>query len=159
MTTTTTSRTTPFHHLQQQRFLTTGHDDFAVCRKITWKDAFTDARALVSGIIMASLAIYPAIHFLRHYYNRLSCDNNDNGSPSSSSSSSSPISTTYGLDVSFPALQDVVQQEGNPLGNRHQVYLDYMEGCRRANDGDACDRYEHQRMLMNRRQPVSMEVS
>ena len=65
---------------------------------------------------------------------------------------------SYGLDVSFPALQDTVQKEGNPLGNRHDAYLDYMEGCRRTYDGDGCDRYEHQRMLMNRRQPVSMEV-
>ena len=69
------------------------------------------------------------------------------------------LAPTYGLDVSFPALQDAVQKEGNPLGNRHQAYLDHMEGCRRAYDGDGCDRYEHQRMLMNRRQPVSMEVS
>ena len=65
---------------------------------------------------------------------------------------------TYGLDVSFPALQDTVQKENNPLGNRHEAYLDHMEGCRRAYEGDGCDRYEHQRMLMNRRQPAGMEV-
>ena len=92
--TTTTSRTTPartsaFHHFQQ-RYLTTAHDDFAACRKITWKDAFTDARALVSGIIMASLAIYPAIHFLRHYYNGSSSDNNSSNNTSSNNSPSSP---------------------------------------------------------------------
>ena len=66
-------------------------------------------------------------------------------------------SSTYGLDVSFP-VHGTVQMENNPLGDRHQAYLDHLEGCRRAYPDGKCDRYEDQRMLMNRRQPMSMEV-
>ena len=66
----------------------------------------------------------------------------------------------YGLDVSFP-VHGTVHVQNNPLGDRHQAYLHHLEGCRRtysSTQGALCDRYENQRLLMNRRQPISMEV-
>jgi hypothetical protein len=91
------------------------------------------------------------------------------------------MSSSYGFDVSFPihravstnyawlphnvdpenypttplAYQDMPVQ---PLGNRHQIYLDMLHGCQRAYPENAhfCDHYEYHRMLMNQRQPSSM---
>ena len=86
-------------------------------------------------------------------------------------------SVTYGLDVSFPVHHrvstnyDVVPFENNAvppetdeplqvLGNRQEMYLNHLNGCREkfssTGDSHACDSYEYDRMLMNRRQPQSM---
>lgn len=46
-----------------------------------------------------------------------------------------------------------------PLGDRQQLYLDYLEGCRQKfapMDSYKCDQFEYDRMIMNRRQPQSM---
>ena len=69
-----------------------------------------------------------------------------------------PEDVSYGLDVSFPIHSSTVQMENNPLGDRHQAYLDHLEGCRRMYPHGQCDVYEEQRLLMNRRQPLSMKV-
>jgi hypothetical protein len=89
-------------------------------------------------------------------------------------------SSSYGLDVSFPIHRAVstnypwlphnVDPENHPtplvyqdmpvqpLGNRHQIYLDILHGCQRAypENSHFCDHYEFHRMLMNQRQPSSM---
>lgn len=88
---------------------------------------------------------------------------------------------TYGLDVSFPARrpvstnfpwlphnQDPIKNPTptkyrdmpiQPLGDRHQIYVNMLHGCRKAypENSKFCDYYEFQRMLMNQRQPVSMK--
>ena len=91
--------------------------------------------------------------------------------------------TTYGLDVSFPIQRPVSvnypwlphnmnQNENNnvprryqdmplqPLGNRQQLYLEHLDGCRqhyaKTDAASKCDLYEYDRMLMNNRQPMSM---
>jgi prolyl 4-hydroxylase len=66
---------------------------------------------------------------------------------------------TYGLDVSFP-IHDRVSTD-NPLGDRHQMYTNHLDGCRKhysASFGDkySCDEFEYDRIIMNRRQPQSM---
>jgi hypothetical protein len=91
------------------------------------------------------------------------------------------IHTSYGVDVSFPILGRVSTNyphlEHNvdpanhkvpasykdmppqPLGDRQQLYLNHLEGCRNANaplNSYYCDQFEYDRMLMNRRQPQSM---
>jgi len=66
--------------------------------------------------------------------------------------------SSYGMDVSFP-IHRRVQTENNPLGDRQSLYKKHLEGCRKAspeNEG-ACDYYEYFRMLMNVRQPQSMQ--
>jgi len=83
-------------------------------------------------------------------------------------------SSSYGVDVSFPVFHSVstnypgttpeydddatVNQPLQRLGNRHEIYLDHIEGCREWYEDEAewCDRYEYNRMLMNLRQPSSM---
>lgn len=52
--------------------------------------------------------------------------------------------------------------QGQPLqtlGHRHGFYLNYIEGCRKhyKEQGNNCDRFELDRMLMNQRQPQSMK--
>ena len=89
--------------------------------------------------------------------------------------------TTYGLDVSFPIQRPVSvnypwlahNNQDNvvtprryqdmplqPLGNRQQLYLEHLDGCRQhyapTNQATKCDLYEYDRMLMNNRQPTSM---
>jgi len=47
-----------------------------------------------------------------------------------------------------------------PLGNRQQIYNDYLTTCRAyygETDGSKCDVYEYDRMIMNQRQPQSMQ--
>ena len=91
-------------------------------------------------------------------------------------------SVSYGLDVSFPILNRVStnyphlehnqknfsfstprKYENMPLqilGDRQEVYLDHLDGCREyyseTGEGYLCDTYEYDRMLMNKRQPQSM---
>lgn len=87
---------------------------------------------------------------------------------------------SYGLDVSFPVhhristnydslphnqdpklavpwqYKDMVVQ---PLGDREAVYAKHLQSCRDAYapKGGMCDRFEYDRMLMNLRQPQSMQ--
>jgi hypothetical protein len=102
---------------------------------------------------------------------------------SNSSDSTTSATTSYGLDVSFPIHGRVStnylhldhnrdpsrwdstpsQYQGmpiQPLGDRQQLYLNHLEGCRRAYaplDSYKCDSFEYDRMIMNRRQPQSMK--
>eukprot|EP00978_Attheya_sp_CCMP212_P012327 scaffold30635_cov59-Attheya_sp.AAC.1 len=90
--------------------------------------------------------------------------------------------TGYGLDVSFPIhhrvstnyawLDHNIDPDHNPtpmryqgipvqtLGNRQKVYAKHLEACRHAykDQSSQCDLYEYTRLLMNIRQPQSMEV-
>jgi hypothetical protein len=66
---------------------------------------------------------------------------------------------TYGLDVSFPIHNQV--STDNPLGDRHQMYINHLDGCRKhyspsPGDINNCDEFEYDRIIMNRRQPQSM---
>lgn len=91
--------------------------------------------------------------------------------------------TTYGIDVSFPIHDRVStnyphldhnrypetfetppiydEMSVQPLGNRHQMYIDHLNACRgqyvpsKERDFN-CDQFEYDRVLMNRRQPQSM---
>lgn len=88
----------------------------------------------------------------------------------------------YGVDVSFPVHRRVstnypwlahnsdknveapAQYKGMPLqvlGNRQVIYNEHLEGCRefykKSGDSRQCDVYEYDRILMNLRQPQSME--
>lgn len=42
-----------------------------------------------------------------------------------------------------------------PLGNRQSIYNNHLKSCREyyGLDGNKCDLYEYDRMLMNQRQP------
>jgi hypothetical protein len=93
----------------------------------------------------------------------------------------SSASSSYGIDVSFPIHKRIStnypwlphnvdpannptpkQYEGlpiQPLGNRQEIYNQHLKGCREFYDQNArqCDVYEYDRMLMNMRQPMSMQ--
>lgn len=86
---------------------------------------------------------------------------------------------SYGIDVSFPIHNSVStnypclqhnqdssllvpeKYRGKPLqvlGDRQSIYLEHLNGCRSAAGEypQSCDRFEYDRLLMNRRQPQSM---
>ena len=89
--------------------------------------------------------------------------------------------SSYGVDVSFPAHKRIstnypwlphnVDPANNPtpkqyedmplqpLGDRQAAYNKHLQGCREFYGKDArqCDVYEYDRMLMNIRQPQSMQ--
>ena len=67
-------------------------------------------------------------------------------------------SPVYGADVSFP-IHHLTLQEG-PLGNRNELYKEFMEGCRKhyGRKSKSCDEAEMDRLEMSRRQPQSMVV-
>jgi hypothetical protein len=91
--------------------------------------------------------------------------------------------TGYGIDVSFPIhhrvstnyawLDHNIDPDHNPmpmryqgipvqtLGDRQKVYAKHLEACRHAykDQSGQCDLYEYDRLLMNMRQPQSMEVN
>lgn len=95
--------------------------------------------------------------------------------------------SNYGIDISWPIQGKVstnypwlphnvdpiinptpIQYQEMPLqpfGNdgRHQAYMKHLEGCRsfytNKEDSGMCDVYDFDRMLMNKRQPQSMQVS
>lgn len=80
---------------------------------------------------------------------------------SSSSNNKNKASSSYGLDVSFPthSTRTSIDDNDNPLGPRQEVYLDHLAACRRAYPNDnSCDQSEDYRILMNQRQPMSMQV-
>ncbi|KAL3774624.1 hypothetical protein ACHAWO_001995 [Cyclotella atomus] len=89
---------------------------------------------------------------------------------------------SYGVDVSFPIFKRIstnypwlphnVDPDHNPtpklyqgmpiqpLGDRQSVYNAHLAGCRDfygKRGGNKCDIYEYDRMLMNQRQPQSMQ--
>jgi hypothetical protein len=90
---------------------------------------------------------------------------------------------SYGVDVSFPIHRRVSTNFAwlkhntdpthndvpteykdmpmQPLGDRLALYVKHVEGCRKyyADDASQCDENEYNRMLMNLRQPQSMQVS
>ena len=90
-------------------------------------------------------------------------------------------SSSYGIDISFPVHKRIstnypwlphnVDPSNNPtpkqyedmpiqpLGNRQEAYNKHLSGCREFYGKDArqCDVYEYDRMLMNIRQPQSMQ--
>ena len=94
------------------------------------------------------------------------------------SSSQEEQETTYGVDVSFPIFKRIsvnypwlphnVDPANNPtpknldgmplqpLGDRQVIYNNHLMSCRAyygKKDGNKCDIYEYDRMLMNQRQP------
>lgn len=102
-------------------------------------------------------------------------------STSSTDGSNGNDETSYGVDVSFPVhkristnypwLSHNVDPDNNPtpkqyedmplqpLGDRQAAYNKHLQGCREFYGKDArqCDVYEYDRMLMNIRQPQSMQ--
>jgi len=90
-------------------------------------------------------------------------------------------SSSYGIDVSFPIHKRIstnypwlphnVDPTNNPtpkqyedmpiqpLGNRQEAYNKHLTGCREFYSSEPwqCDVYEYDRMLMNIRQPQSMQ--
>eukprot|EP00934_Nitzschia_sp_Nitz4_P003980 Nitzschia sp. Nitz4//scaffold1_size375055//147626//149253//NITZ4_000259-RA/size375055-augustus-gene-0.715-mRNA-1//-1//CDS//3329540994//3970//frame0 len=76
-----------------------------------------------------------------------------------------PVSTNYpelshNTDQAVPVPPNLRGVPIQPLGDRHQFYLDYLDGCRKEYEpygySQRCDNFEYDRMLMNRRQPQSM---
>lgn len=90
------------------------------------------------------------------------------------------MGNSYGVDVSMPIHHrvslnypwlphnvDRVNSKASPLleksplqilGDRHQLYVDHLKGCREnSKDPSECDRYELNRILMNLRQPQSVK--
>jgi hypothetical protein len=67
-------------------------------------------------------------------------------------------SPEYGADVSFP-IHHLTLHEG-PLGNRNNLYKEFMEGCRKhyGRKSKSCDEGEIDRLEMSLRQPQSMVV-
>eukprot|EP00804_Cyclotella_cryptica_P014263 CCRYP_018649-RA/>CCRYP_018649-RA protein AED:0.05 eAED:0.05 QI:106/1/1/1/1/1/3/32/480 len=90
--------------------------------------------------------------------------------------------TSYGVDVSFPVFKRISTNYSwlphnsdpannptptalkgmpvQPLGDRQKKYTEHLAGCRSyygKQDGSKCDVYEYDRMLMNQRQPQSMQ--
>mmetsp|Transcript_2538 Transcript_2538/g.7051 ORF Transcript_2538/g.7051 Transcript_2538/m.7051 type:complete len:516 (-) Transcript_2538:95-1642(-) len=113
-------------------------------------------------------------------------DGNSNSNIDSNDGEATPQGSslsTYGVDVSFPIHQPVStnydylphnvdpsiptptkyqNQPIQPLGDRHNMYVNHLNGCREhylndnAGNGFTCDQFEMDRLLMNRRQPQSM---
>ena len=109
----------------------------------------------------------------------------ESASSSSEDEPSVSSSSSYGIDVSFPIFKrvstnypwlphnwnNITSSEKKsrrpkddmpiqPLGNRQQIYNDYLTTCRAyygKTDGSKCDVYEYDRMIMNQRQPQSMQ--
>lgn len=88
---------------------------------------------------------------------------------------------TYGVDISFPIHHrvstnyDFLPHNVNasvttpvefqempiqPLGDRQAAYVKHVDACRKryGDKGNMCDTYEYDRILMNQRQPQSMQV-
>ena len=66
--------------------------------------------------------------------------------------------TSYRMEVSFPVQHPLAVDSNDDLslGNRRQIYLDHLEGCREAYPGTKCDEFEYFRLMMNNRQPQSI---
>ena len=88
-------------------------------------------------------------------------------------STSTSTEGSYGIDVSWPIQgplnrnrKDRVAESAKIFGSdaRHNMYLEHLEGCRNYYGqrskaaARTCDTYEFDRLLMNKRQPQSMEV-
>ena len=69
-------------------------------------------------------------------------------------------SAEYGVDCSFPIHHENHWSCGNLLGNRSQIYHNFMEGCheyyRSKHQASRCDGTEADRLEMSLRQPQSM---
>lgn len=71
----------------------------------------------------------------------------------------------YGVDYSWPIHGPIVYDDNPWYHDRHRLYLKQLEGCRAhyakisKQAARTCDVYEYDRILMNRRQPQSMQVS
>ena len=78
----------------------------------------------------------------------------------------SDANDAYGMDVSWPIHRPIRRTAPSIFGQgaRHQAYVQHLKGCRAyyAQKSKAtsrlCDAYEFDRMLMNKRQPQSMQV-
>ena len=74
----------------------------------------------------------------------------------------------YGVDVSWP-IEGPLHMHKEPFvfgeGTRHNAYMEHLQGCRSfykqvsQTAARTCDLFEFDRLLMNKRQPQSMEVS
>jgi len=74
----------------------------------------------------------------------------------------------YGVDTSWPIFGPLKKDDSNRIfgeGTRHEAYMKHLQGCRShymkqsREAAQTCDTYEFDRLLMNQRQPISMEVS
>jgi hypothetical protein len=79
---------------------------------------------------------------------------------------------TYGVDVSWPIHCQITERNEYRLpkdrfakGSRREAYVNHLQGCRdyysqiSREAARTCDAYEYDRLVMNKRQPQSMEVS
>lgn len=106
--------------------------------------------------------------------------NNHAETPSYGIDISFPVTGIDSISTNYPWLPHNVDPANNPtpkeyenmpiqvLGNRKKLYEDYIQGCRdfweRELDEEgagirACDNQEHERILHNQEQPISMLVS
>jgi prolyl 4-hydroxylase len=67
-------------------------------------------------------------------------------------------SSEYGVDCSFPVHSKEWKCDEKLLGNRKQLYENFMDGCRKkyGKQGFRCDVTEEDRLQMSYRQPQSM---
>jgi hypothetical protein len=78
---------------------------------------------------------------------------------------------TYGVDVSWPIHGPITERneyrqpkDRFAKGSRREAYVNHLQGCRNyygqisREAARACDAYEYDRLVMNKRQPQSMEV-
>lgn len=79
--------------------------------------------------------------------------------------SSPQLTTTYGVDVSWPMHRRPLEEHSssssysnnNALGDHVESnYLNYMNGCHYHYESDLCDEYERDRLEMNLEQPPAM---
>ena len=85
---------------------------------------------------------------------------------SSEENEDSAHSEGYSVDVSWP-IKGPLGKEETPFGEgvRHDAYMKHLSGCRSfykqvsETAARTCDLFEFDRLLMNKRQPMSMEVS
>jgi hypothetical protein len=65
----------------------------------------------------------------------------------------------YGLDCSFPILNQTFHQDCGGLPDKSLTYRDYMDSCERFYSKEECQSEEDARLNRNRIQPMSMVVS
>ena len=140
--------------------LPTPSEDEATSKFERWNVPCSTTKALagISFVLLVVVGIHQGSFQARNNSGMTATFNWDN---------STSDETSYGVDVSWPIHQSIRSDSKHIFGAgvRHQAYLKHLNGCRKryahikTSDPNSCDNYEFQRMLMNKRQPQSMEVS
>ena len=140
--------------------LPTPSEDEATSKFERWNVPCSTTKSLagISFLLLVVVGIHQGSFQARHNSGMTATFNWDN---------STSDETSYGVDVSWPIHQSIRSESQHIFGAgvRHQAYLKHLNGCRKryahikTSDPNSCDNYEFQRLLMNKRQPQSMEVS